>query len=66
LPVNQTQLEELDRSLPLVVYTLFLRVLTSRLRGNDEAFAFIVFPCFYCLPRAGGDPGYLKKTHHFG
>jgi hypothetical protein len=18
------------------------------------------------LPRAGGDPGYLKKTHHFG
>jgi hypothetical protein len=28
LPVNQTQLEELD----------------SRLRGNDGAFAFIVFP----------------------
>ncbi len=42
VPVNQTQLEELDRSFPLVTYPE--SSLTSRLRGNDGVFAFIVFP----------------------
>ena len=32
----------LDRSFPLVIYTLFLRVLTSRLRGSDNGERFVI------------------------
>ena len=66
VPVNQTQLEDLDRSFPLVAYpeSLFGR-LPPACAGMTEHLLLLPFPRRQEVSK-DSDPGYLRNTHRFG